>query len=146
MTISHCDEIAMALAFPSGHPMGVDIEQIDPDRLVAIRSQLSSVEREWARCADADEISFSTLIWTAKEALSKALICGLMSPMEILNLAEFYPLGDRMWGGLFQNFGQYKFVGWIASTSAMSVVLPKKTNMVGEGLDFDASYFARMTE
>ena len=137
VTISHCEEIAVALAFPTGHPMGVDIERIDPDRMTAIRSQLSAVEYRWA-CADADEISLGTLIWTAKEALSKALTCGLMSPVEILNLSEFYPLGDRMWGGLFQNFGQYKFVGWIASTLAMSVVLPKKTNMVGEGLDFDA--------
>ena len=122
VTISHCDEIAVALAFPSGHPMGVDIEQIDAERLVTIRSQMSSVERDWARSAGADELALSTLIWTAKEALSKALTCGLMSPMEIFNLSDFYPLGDRVWGGLFQNFGQYKFMGWISRTVAMSVV------------------------
>jgi 4'-phosphopantetheinyl transferase len=138
VTISHCDEIAVALAFPSGHPMGVDIEQIDPDRLVTIRSQMSPTEREWARRAGADELAFSTLIWTAKEALSKALICGLMSPMEIFNLAEFYPLGHRVWGGLFQNFGQYRFIGWIGRTVAMSVVLPKKSEVVEGILDFDA--------
>jgi 4'-phosphopantetheinyl transferase len=138
VTISHCDEIAVALAFPSGHPMGVDIEQIDPDRLVTIQSQMSPVEREWARSAGADELAFSTLIWTAKEALSKALLCGLMSPMEIFNLAEFYPLGDRVWGGLFQNFGQYKFIGCISRRVAMSVVLPKKSEPAEGGMDFDA--------
>jgi 4'-phosphopantetheinyl transferase len=137
ITISHCDEIAVALAFPSGHPMGVDIEQIDPDRLVTIRSQMSPLEREWARSGGADELAFSTLIWTAKEALSKALTCGLMSPMEIFNLAEFYPLGQRVWGGLFQNFGQYKFIGWISRTVAMSVVLPKKSEAESP-LDFEA--------
>ncbi len=145
VTISHCDEIAIALAFPSGHPMGVDIEQIDADRLVAIRSQMSSVEREWARSVDADELAISTLIWTAKEALSKALICGLMSPMEIFNLAEFYPLGNRAWGGLFQNFGQYKFIGWISRTVAMSVVLPKKSEAVIGTLDFDAALWKGRT-
>ena len=137
VTISHCDEIAVALAFPSGHPMGVDIEQIDPDRVATIRSQMSPVEREWARSAGADELALSTLIWTAKEALSKALTCGLMSPMEIFNLAEFYPLGLRMWGGLFQNFGQYRFMGWLSRTVAMSVVLPKKSEAAEGALDFE---------
>lgn len=136
VTISHCEETAVALAFPTGHPMGIDIEQIDPARMTTIRSQLSGVERGWA--CSADEISLSTLIWTAKEALSKALTCGLMSPVEILNLSELYPLGGGMWGGLFQNFAQYKFLGWIASTSVMSVVLPKKSEAVGQSLDFDA--------
>jgi 4'-phosphopantetheinyl transferase len=137
MTISHCDEIAVALAFPAGHPMGVDVEQIDAARLTAIQSQMSPVEREWARSAGADELALSTLIWTAKEALSKALTCGLMSPMEIFNLAEFYPLENRVWGGLFQNFGQYKFIGWISRTVAMSVVLPKKSDAAANALDFD---------
>jgi 4'-phosphopantetheinyl transferase len=138
VTISHCDEVAVAVAFPSGHPMGVDIEQIDPDRLVAIRSQMCSAERDWARSADTGELAFSTLIWTAKEALSKALICGLMSPMEIFNLAEIYPLGYRVWGGLFQNFGQYRFIGWIGRTVAMSVVLPKKSEAPEGPPDLDA--------
>ena len=138
VTISHCDEIAVALAFPAGHPMGVDVEQIDPARLIAIRSQMSPVEREWARSSGADELALSTLIWTAKEALSKALTCGLMSPMEIFNLAEFYPLGRRIWGGLFQNFRQYKFIGWTSRTVAMSVVLPKKSDAAENALDFDA--------
>lgn len=140
VTISHCDQIAVALAFPSGHPMGIDVEQIDPDRLVAIRSQLSLVERDWARSAGAQELALSTLIWTAKEALSKALTCGLMSPMEIFNLAQFYPLGDRAWGGHFQNFGQYKFIGWVGRTVAMSIVLPKKSEEIEGGLDFDAIF------
>lgn len=138
VTISHCGEIAVALAFPSGHPMGVDIEQIDPERLVTIRSQMSQTEQAWARSAGADELALSTLIWTAKEALSKALLCGLMSPIEIFNLAEFYPLGNRAWGGLFQNFGQYRFIGWISRTVAMSVVLPKKSEVVGGVPDFEA--------
>jgi 4'-phosphopantetheinyl transferase len=138
VTISHCSEIAVALAFPAGHPMGVDIERIDPARMTTIQSQLSPTECAWTRSAAADEITLSTLIWTAKEALSKALTCGLMSPMEILNLSEFYPLGNSVWEGLFQNFAQYRFVGWTSRTLAMSVVLPKKSKTVGPGLDFDA--------
>jgi len=138
VTISHCSEIAVAIAYPTGHPMGVDIERIDLARMTTIQSQMSQIECGWARSTGADEIRLSTLIWTAKEALSKALKCGLMSPMEIFNLSEFYPLGSGIWGGLFQNFAQYKFVGWTNRTIAMSVVLPKKSNLVGQTFDFDA--------
>jgi hypothetical protein len=58
--------------------------------------------------------------------------------MEIFNLAGIYPLGRRIWGGLFQNFGQYKFIGWISRTVAMSVVLPKKSDAAENALDFEA--------
>ena len=102
VTISHCNEIAVALAFPAGHPMGVDIERIDPARMITIQSQLSPVECAWACLAGADEITLSTLIWTAKEALSKALTCGLMSPMEILNLSEFTHLGTMSGNAFFR--------------------------------------------
>jgi 4'-phosphopantetheinyl transferase len=138
VTISHCDQIAVALAFPAGHPMGVDVEQIDPARLITIQSQMSRAEREWARSARTNELAISTLIWTAKEALSKALTCGLMSPMEIFNLAEFYSVGPQAFGGLFQNFGQYKFIGWTSRAVAMSVVLPKKSDAAQDALDLGA--------
>jgi 4'-phosphopantetheinyl transferase len=140
VTISHCDEVAVALAFPSGHPMGVDIERIDPARMTTIQSQMSPLECQWARSAGAEEITLSTVIWTAKEALSKALTCGLMSPMEILNLSELYPLRNRIWEGHFQNFAQYKFVGWANRTVAMSVVLPKRSNVIEGSLDFEAVF------
>jgi 4'-phosphopantetheinyl transferase len=137
VTISHSSEVAVAVAYPAGHPMGVDIEQIDSARVVTIRTQMSKAECEWARTDGADETALSTLIWTAKEALSKALTCGLMTPMEILNLSEFQSLGNGIWGGLFQNFAQYKFVGWTNQDNAMSVVLPQRSNIVGPGLNFD---------
>ena len=30
VTISHTEDLAVALAYPAGHPMGIDLERIDP--------------------------------------------------------------------------------------------------------------------
>jgi 4'-phosphopantetheinyl transferase len=127
VTISHSGDLAIALAFPVGHPMGVDVEQIDPDRLNAIQSVMSKQERAWANHSLHDQVVLSTLVWTAKEALSKTLLCGLMSPMEIFNLSELRPTGPRTWEGLFENFGQYKFISGASRSYLMSMVLPKRS-------------------
>lgn len=136
VTISHGADLAVAFAFPAGHPMGVDIEQIDSERLDPIRSVMSRRERAWAD--QADPATMCTLVWTAKEALSKTLLCGLMSPLEILNLSELQPTGARVWEGRFENFAQYKFLSWASRSYLMSVVLPKNSMYAGADFAFDA--------
>ncbi|HEY0790562.1 MAG TPA: 4'-phosphopantetheinyl transferase superfamily protein [Chthoniobacterales bacterium] len=128
VTISHSGDLAVALAFPAGHPMGVDVEQIDPERLTTIQSVMSARERAWAGHSPREQIILSTLVWTAKEALSKTLFCGLMSPMEIFNLSELRPTGPGTWEGLFENFAQYKFISGASPSYLLSMVLPKRTS------------------
>jgi 4'-phosphopantetheinyl transferase len=136
ITISHFEDAAVAVAFPSGHPMGVDFEGIDPARLSAIQSVMSKRERLWADHSLPDQLVLSTLVWTAKEALSKALLCGLMTPMEILSLSEIRRTGSNSWEGLFENFAQYKSVSWASRSSVMSIVFPKNSGYLAEALDF----------
>ena len=127
ITISHSGDLAVALAFPIGHPMGVDVEQIDPERLNTIQSVMSPRERAWADHSLRDQAVLSTLVWTAKEALSKTIGCGLMTPLEIFNLSDLQPTGPGTWEGWFENFAQYKFIGGANPAYVMSVVLPKRT-------------------
>ena len=136
VTISHSVDLAVAFAFPAGHPMGVDLERIDPERLDTIRSVMSRRERAWAD--HSDPVTLSTLVWTAKEALSKVLLCGLMSPWAILSVGELQPRGARVWEGRFENFAQYKFFSWASRFYLMSVVLPKNSMYAGDESAFDA--------
>jgi len=129
VSVSHCGKLAVALAFPIDHPMALDVEEIDAERCATIQTQMSAWERQRARGGEAAESSLSTMIWTAKEALSKALKCGLMSPIEILGLSELQTLLDNSWTGLYQNFPQYKFLAWSNASLAFSIVLPKKSNL-----------------
>jgi 4'-phosphopantetheinyl transferase len=125
VTISHTDRLAVALAFPRGHPMGIDIERVDPDRLGTILSQLSDQEKEWVAASAENRLGLATALWTAKEALSKVLRTGLMSPMEIYGLAEFNLVQTGTWQGLFRYFGQYRTMVCVGRSYALGIVLPK---------------------
>ncbi len=127
ISISHCDEFAAAIAFPSGHPCGIDIESISSTQVDAIQSQISHSELKWAAQADGSFAQNCTLAWTAKEALSKVLKCGLMSPMEILELSQVLPLGEGLWEAHYCNFPQYKSLCWTNGLAALSLAMPRKS-------------------
>ena len=135
VTISHTDSLAVGLAYPAGHPMGVDVERIDRARQEAILSQLSPQEIDWIDSSADDRDTVATALWAAKEALSKVLTTGLMSPVRIYNLSEFSQIDSGMWEGLFENFAQYKVRVWVGSSYALSIAMPKKS-MIGH-----CSYF-----
>ena len=126
-SITHSGSLALALAYPTGHPCGIDVEVINPSRYPTILSQLSEQEKKWLRTSLTREHEMATAIWAAKEALSKVLTTGLMSPMQVYNLAEFKKLGSRVWEGLFENFAQYKVKVWVGSSHAFSVAFPKRS-------------------
>jgi 4'-phosphopantetheinyl transferase len=89
--------------------MGIDLEGIDSTRYETILSQRSEKERKWVQAANReDTLQFATALWTAKEALSKVLCTGLMSPVQIYNLSEFTRINQGHYEGTFRNFGQYK--------------------------------------
>jgi 4'-phosphopantetheinyl transferase len=132
VTVSHADSLAFALAFPMGHPMGIDAERIDSTSFEAILSQLSKREIGWIETANVkDKPELATALWTSKEALSKILCTGLTSPMQIYSLAEFNLIRSGTWEGLFQNFGQYKAIASVGSSYVLSIVLPRRSVLGG---------------
>jgi phosphopantetheinyl transferase len=132
VTISHAEPLAVALAFPAGHPMGIDIERFDSARCETIFSQLSDEEINWVKAFGGNKPEIAIALWTTKEALSKVLCTGLMTPIQVYNLTEFQPIGSGIWRGLFRNFGQYKALTWIGSFHVLSLVLPKRSGIALE--------------
>jgi 4'-phosphopantetheinyl transferase len=135
VTISHTEELAAALAYPAGHPMGIDLEQIDPRQHKTILSQLSEREIGWLNLHSAERFEFASALWAAKESLSKVLRTGLMANIRVYDLAEFSVTDSREWEGLFENFAQYKARVWIGSKHVLSIAVPKRSTLVlGEQL------------
>jgi phosphopantetheinyl transferase len=138
VSISHADSLAVVVAFPAGHPMALDAERIDLTRYETILSQLSNQETQWIAANAGHKLQLATALWTAKEALSKVLCTGLMSPVQIYNLSEFSRISSGNWEGLFQNFGQYKTTTWVGTSHAVSIVLPKRSIIVNGYEIYDA--------
>lgn len=128
VSISHSDRLVCGLAFPEEHPMAVDAEEIDAKRTPVMLTQIGSQERDAAVAVCGDIDVAATVIWAAKEALSKSLRCGMTCPYELLETAAFQTREDGF-GGLFRNFGQYRFHAWRRKSSVVAVVLPKKTQL-----------------
>ncbi len=128
VSITHCEEQGAAIAFPEAHPMGIDIERMAPDKRGIFESQVTEREKEIiSRLPYAYDMMLA-LLWTAKEALSKALKTGLMTPFETFELSTI-EVEDSHITSYFQNFGQYKTLSFTLNQYACSIVCPKKTEL-----------------
>lgn len=129
VSISHTDLQACALAFPAALPMGLDVEQVDPGHARTMQSQISPAEWALAGPFGGDAVRFATVLWSAREALSKALRCGLTVPLELLALERLAP---SPWGltGRFCNFGQYALHVWPRADYVLALVLPHNCTLL----------------
>lgn len=128
VSISHAGDFACALAFAQIHPMALDIEPLNEASMEAMQSQILPQELDDPQLRSIPEVTRCTVIWTAKEALSKILKCGMMSPFSIFETTELRQDGPR-YVGEYRNFGQYKFHAWAMNNHIIAIALPKRTTM-----------------
>lgn len=128
VSITHCDDFGAALAFPEAHPMGIDLERIDSSRQAAIEREITEAERERIQSLPLSYEAALTLLWTAKEALSKVLKTGLMTPFKVFELQkiEYHP---KFTISYYTNFAQYKTISFTIGDYMCSIVYPLKTEM-----------------
>lgn len=89
VSISHCGERAVALAFPETHPMGIDLEHSNKKYNAVIERQLTSQERNLLKAitnVNYTPETYYMILWTLKEALSKVLRTGLTAYFDIYEI------------------------------------------------------------
>ena len=136
VSLSHSGGLAVALAFPREQPLAVDVETVDESRAATVRSELKLLpeESEWVRSAAVAERAACVLLWTVREALGKALRCGLACPLELLAVDEIKPLAAGLWASRYRNFSQYRCLSWVRANLVVSVTLPKLTELRTEAV------------
>lgn len=126
VTLAHAGAAALAFAHPEACLMGVDLERFVPAHLGALREQTTAREREAVRVAMPGEEGLQLLLlWSLKEALSKALRTGLTVPFALLEVTHLSPVQ----GGLtaqFANFAQYEGLAFAANPFVAAVVRPRR--------------------
>lgn len=128
ISLSHAGPVALAVAFPEGCPMGIDVERVRVDAVPLLVSQSPQAEQRLAARLDGPEPERQMRLWCLKEALSKALRCGLTVPLEVLAVAnvEPDPVGLQV---SFANFAQYRGLSVVAGDLAAALVLPKTVTL-----------------
>jgi 4'-phosphopantetheinyl transferase EntD len=126
LSITHCDKIAAAIAYPEAHPMAIDIEEVSSDKIGVLETQITEAEKNlMQKIPYSCEVMF-TLLWTVKEALSKILKTGLMTPFHIFEISNIEVKHDYIISN-FKNFAQYSVVSFKLGDYICSIAYPKKT-------------------
>jgi phosphopantetheinyl transferase len=129
ITLSHCDGLAVAVAFPREHLLGIDIEKINAEKKSVIETQLTQSEKDWITSQKVDPAQLAFMIWTIKESLSKVLRCGLTTPFSILEITQPQYHPDTGLTCQFKNFGQYQGLAVVAGEYVLGLVIPRKTKL-----------------
>lgn len=128
LSLSHSAGAAIALACHLGHPIGVDIEFVQDANAEFLSSCLTSHDAKLMAALPQPPPVARYLIWSMKEALSKALRCGLMTPFQVFELSSI-TLNSGACLAHFSNFAQYKAHAWLIGRFVLSIVLPRKTEI-----------------
>ena len=129
VSVSHSDEYSGAVVFPQWHPMGFDIEKISEEKVETIKKQLTDREIELLENEKRDDTNTYCQIWAIKEALSKALKCGLTTPFSVLEIDRVEFNESSKVACHFRNFGQYRSYSFLFKDYAFAIVMPKNTVM-----------------
>ena len=134
VTVSHSHGVAVALAFSAEYPMGIDLETVSALSAASAGTiigelEASAPERAWLAASGMDDAVACCVLWTAREALGKALKIGLNSPLGILSLAGIQADGEGNWVSSYLNFPQCKCLTQIRGGRVLSVAMPKEAEL-----------------
>ncbi len=128
VSISHCDNFGAAIAFPEVHPMGIDIERINIEQNEAIERETTESEIKLIKELHFPYEKMLTILWTVKEALSKVLKTGLMTPFKIYEIDKI-EIRHNYLLSFYKNFAQYKAISFIIDDYICSITYPIKTEL-----------------
>jgi 4'-phosphopantetheinyl transferase len=124
VSITHCENIGAAIVFPEAIPMGIDIERISIKRKDVLNAQMTDEEKDLIKSFAYPEEIALTLLWTAKESLSKILKTGLTIPFNILEIYKL-EVKENAVLGYFKNFPQYCVTSFVFNQYVCSITYPK---------------------
>ncbi|MEW9701801.1 4'-phosphopantetheinyl transferase superfamily protein [Paenibacillus sp. SI8] len=128
VSITHCNDYGAAIAFPEAHPMGIDFEKIDDKKRSAFESQITLAEKENINALPISLDTALTLLWSAKEALSKVLKTGLTTSFKVFEVSKI-ELYDDHFICFYKNFKQYKAIAFTVGSHICAIACPLKTEM-----------------
>ena len=125
VSLSHVNGLGVAVAFPAGARVGLDLELVDARRAETVRKgvPLSAEEEAWLKVAELPEATALLLLWTARESLGKALGCGLACKWESLATRQIEPAGDGIFSGQFLHHPQFRCWSWVGPDAVMSLAV-----------------------
>ncbi|MCA0757849.1 4'-phosphopantetheinyl transferase superfamily protein [Paenibacillus sp. N4] len=125
VSITHCGDIGISIAFPEAMPLGIDLEKADPRQSRSLEAHMTAGELEAVRELPYDGPAKLMVLWTAKEALSKILKTGLLIRFELLEL-QVCEAREGFILCSYEGFPQYRAVSFVIGEFVCSVAYPAR--------------------
>lgn len=137
VSIAHSEDYGFAIAFPEEHPMGIDIEEVDEERIDVLAEQMTDSEKQMMKKIEGTDIEKMTVLWTVKEAISKILKTGLMTPLSVYELSKIEKEDTHSYKSFYTNFGQYKAISYVLHGFVYTLAYPKNTEIDFKATDIE---------
>lgn len=123
VSLSHVNGRGVAVAFPAGMRVGLDLERIDPKRAETVRKgvPLSPAEENWLKQPGWPDATALLALWTAREALGKALGIGMACKWDGLALQEFTTAGAAAIQGRYLYQPAFRCLSWMGPDAVLSL-------------------------
>lgn len=129
VSISHANGVAAAVAFDESHPMGIDIERPSEQVFNVMSCRVMPNERLLLeRVGLQDDSLGCTWLWTAKEAVAKAMKIGLTVELDLYEMESAQREGALI-VTRFRHFSQFKCLSFVWHDFVVSVALPWKSRI-----------------
>lgn len=125
ISISHKRDVVATLVFGQDHPTGIDLELIAP----TLPGVFEKIHTRNERKISQNKAEGPIVLYSAKEALSKVLRCGLTAPLHFFEVKEV-ECCDDIFFGVFRNFNQYRFLALSNNGYILTLVFPKVSSCV----------------
>jgi 4'-phosphopantetheinyl transferase len=96
LSLTHSHGVAVAAIGPPGSRVGIDLEKIEERPVSFLGDWFTSGEQAFVVASDAPPLA-ATLVWSAKEAVMKALREGLRIPAKRVDAAPVAGPDDGSW-------------------------------------------------
>lgn len=124
IAMAYTSELAMAIAYPPGFIIGLDLERLDSGNREGISDVILAEEAAAFASLFPSEAHFRKTILTIKEAFSKAIKCGRDFQAGALRIERIFPREDSVYLAYFANFPRFKSVSYLFGEYVISVAIP----------------------
>lgn len=128
MTLAHTETAGFAACFDERDMIGVDIETIDSSKDAIIESALTIHELNLANSNKSEKSKILHLIWSAREALSKAIKTGFLIPLHLLAVKAIEEK-DNSYHISFDHFSLFEVIAFTMDSNLCAIALPERSQL-----------------
>ena len=133
VSIAHAENTGIALLFPPNLTLGIDIEFCNAFHKKDV-GEAFMTKHEYSLPILTKNTPLEPILWTAKEALLKALKIGFSTSLGILEIASIEKKSEQALHVCFRHFHAFHVCAFIYENAVISVAYPANYNLFS--LDF----------